>query len=823
MRIFRIALILTLFAGISSAFAQMTDDQIVEYVKKAVATGKTEQQIGRELLSRGVRLNQLQQLKARLMNESGTSAETAGSSDPESRLRNNGSDALTDAVVGITPVDGGGVVVTTPIVDNSALALDFDPMMLDDFIPIYGHHIFTTPALSFEPNENIPTPENYKLGPGDEIYIDIWGSNETSLRYTISPEGDILVSQIGPVYLSGLTIKEAGERIRNLFARKYEGVMGDDPSSDIRVSLGKLRTILVNIMGEVVTPGTYRLSGFASLFHALYNAGGITQIGSLRNIKVVRNGKTIASVDVYKYIFDGKQSVDIRLQEDDVIIVPSYSILVGVDGEMKRPMYYELTEGETLADLIKYSGGFTGNAYSDELQIIRSNGRMNTMLTVPAEEYASTHLEDGDKVSAGAVLSRFDNRVEINGSVYREGAYELSDRISTIRRLVTVAGGVKDDAFLTRALLTRKKDDFTFETIQVNLEGIMNGTVSDIALMPDDVLFVPSAHSLKEIGDFTINGLVANPGNYEFIENTTLEDLILKAGGLLDGASMVKIEVARRRKDPKSTTESSDLVETFLFDMKDGYVIEGNAFYLEPFDVVHVRQSPAYQPQRNVTVEGEVLFAGTYSLTRKNERLSDLVARAGGVTADAYAHGARLVRVMNSDEIAVRDATLQMAERSVGKDSVAVASLNLLDTYTVGIELDKALENPGSDYDMVLREGDRLIIPENISTVRINGAVMYPNTVLYQKDKKFKYYISQAGGFGSRAKKSKAYVIYMNGTIARISKSSGASKLEPGCEIIIPSKAERQGMKLAEILSISSTAVSMGMMAASMASIMRRW
>lgn len=824
-----------LFAGIGRVSAQMSDDQILDYVKRATAAGRSEQQIGRELLSRGVRINQLQQIKARLQSEGGSSMAASQGITSESRLRNSGAPAAETAVSGIAASSNAGVMMPVqmvpmqmPIFADSVSMLQynpqFDPILLDDIKPIYGHQLFNNPSLTFEPNENISTPENYKLGPGDEIYVDIWGSNETSLRYTISPEGDIMVSQIGPVYLTGLTIKEAGDRIRNIFARKYEGVSGDDPSSDIRVSLGKIRTIRVNIMGEVATPGTYRLSGFASLFHALYSAGGITPIGSLRNIQVVRSGKTVATVDVYKYLFEGKQSVDIRLQEDDVVIVPAYSILVGAEGQLKRPMYYELMPNETLADLVKYAGGFTGSAYADELQIVRSNGRMNTMLTVPNSDFASAHLVDGDVVTAGSILGRFDNRVEVNGAVYREGAYELSDKISTVRRLINAADGVKDDAFLSRALLTRKKDDYTFETIQVNLEGILNGTSADIALMPDDVLYVQSKHDVIEIGDLTINGMVSNPGKYDFAENTTIEDLILKAGGLLDGASMVKIEVARRKKDPKSMAESNSLVDTYLFDMKDGYIVDGSKeFYLEPFDVVHVRRSPAYQPQRNVTVDGEVLFAGSYSLRQKNERLSDLVFRAGGVTSDAYVRGARLIRMMNEDEKAIRDATLQMAERSKGQDSVSVASLNISDIYTVGIELDKALERPGSDYDMVLREGDRLVIPEKVSTVRVNGAVMYPNTVLYQKGKNVKYYISQGGGYQSRARRSKAYIIYMNGTVAKVRAGKGASQLEPGCEIIVPSKGERKGNALANILSITSATTSLGLMAASLATLANRF
>ena len=818
MRIFWFSLIAVVFAGIGTVRAQMTDDQIIEYVNRGIAAGKNEQQIGRELLSRGVRVGQLQQLKSRLMNDAGRGGALPQTTDPASRLRTDeGSDTHTGAAASMAAA--APAIVEDPM--NTAVESVAE---LGGVKEIYGHRIFNSPALSFEPNENIPTPDSYKLGPGDEVIVDIWGSNETSLRYTISPEGDVMMSQIGPVYLAGLTVREAENKIRKVLERKYEGVMGDEPSSDIRVSLGKLRTMRVNIMGEVATPGTYRVSGFATLFHALYNAGGITPIGSLRDIKVVRNGKTIASVDVYEYLFEGKSTVDIRLQEDDVIIVPPYKILAEVSGEMKRPMYYELKPDETVADLVGYAGGFTGGAYTAELQIVRGTGRQHTMLTVPESNYASTKLENGDVVRAGSILGRFDNRVEIDGAVYRAGAYELGDRVWTVGGLVAAADGVRDDAFLTRALLTRKRDDYTLETIAVDLDGILKGRVADISLRPDDVLYVPSAYSLAEHGELIIGGMVANPGSYIFAENTTLEDLVLRAGGLLDGASEVRIEVSRRRKDPSSTTETRSLVETFLLDMKDGYVVDGKEkFMLEPFDVVNVRRSPAYQIQRNVRVEGEVLFAGDYSLSHKNERLSDLVSRAGGITMDAYARGARLIRTMNDDEKATRDAMVRMAERNGGRDSVAMSLLNLSDVYTVGIELDKALENPGSDYDMVLREGDRLVIPENVSTVSIDGAVMYPNTVLYQGGRKLKYYISNAGGYGGRAKRSRVYIIYMNGTVAKVKRCKSASMIEPGCEIVVPSKPERNGVKLSEVLSISTTAVSMGLMATSIANLARRW
>lgn len=816
MRTLKIALIMILFAGIGRAAAQMTDEQIVSYVQSARAAGHSDREISRELMVRGVRVAQLQQLRSRLES---ADTESPAVQVPElllpsaSRVRESGAPDYSSVEAFAAGVAYGESLISP----SEAIAA------AGGFRSIYGHQIFNSPALSFEPNNNLPTPDNYRLGPGDEVIVDMWGVNEVEMRYTISPEGDIMVSQIGPVYLSGLTVAEAGRKMRQVLARRYEGVSGDAPVSDVRVSLGQMRSISVNVMGEVATPGTFRMSGFATLFHAIYNAGGITSIGSLRNIKVIRGGKTVAVVDLYEYLFEGRQSVDIRLQEDDVIIVPAYDILVSVEGEFKRPVSYELKSGETLADVVKYAGGFTGDAYSEELNVVRTTGREHTMLTVAASAYGSTELEDGDVITAGAVLSRFDNRVQINGAVYRAGAYELSDRVSTVRRLVEAANGVKDDAFLTRALLTRKKTDYTSETIPLDLAGILSGTVADVALMPEDVLYVPAMENVEHRGNFTIRGLVANPGEYSYAENTSVEDLVLRAGGLLDGAATVKVEVARRRKDAAGLTESADMVETILVDLNNGYDVGGRSkFVLEPFDVVSVRRSPAYQPQRNVTVDGEVLFAGSYSLTRKNERLSDLVARAGGVTADAYTHGARLLRHMNDDERAMRASMVRIASRSVGRDSVSVASLDLDDVYTVGIELDKALANPGSDFDLILREGDRLIVPEMVSTVRVNGAVMYPNTVLYSKGRKLRYYIMQAGGYSSRAKRNKAFIVYMNGSVSKVRIGGGASMLEPGCEIIVPSRGERRVLQLAEAMAVSTSAAALGTMGASIANAFRR-
>lgn len=781
-----------------TAQAQMSDQQVVDYVKNGISAGKDKNQIGRELVVRGVTQSQLERLKVQYEEgktvDAGTAGVTVGSRQRKS------------------PVDGAVLEVVDSLSAAPTAVAGRNPSR-----PVFGRNVFNRTNLTFEPNENVATPEHYKLGPGDEVIIDIWGANEANIRQQISPEGNILVSQIGPLYLNGLTIREANEKVREVFARKYAGVAGDDPESQVRITLGQIRTIQINVMGEVAVPGTYRLSSFATVFHALYRAGGVTDIGSLRNIQIMRGGKLLAGLDVYGYILGGKTTDDIRLQEGDVIVVPPYEALVSVEGKVKRPMYYEMKKGETLGTLIDYAGGFTGDAYSKEVRLVRRTGREYCLFNVGSPDYAGFKLDDGDSISVGTILNRFANRVEVRGAVYREGMYELGEDMNTVRQLIDRADGLKGDAFLARALLYREHEDLSIETVAFDLKGVINGTVPDMSLRRNDVLEIASVRDLEEKGAFRIEGLVSRPGVYPFADNTTLEDLIIQAGGLLDGASTVRVDVARRLKDPKSLEPSSTLSKVFSFAVKDGFVIEGTpGFVLQPYDMVEVRKSPAYQVQRRVSIDGEVVFAGGYTLIRKNERISDLVKRAGGVTDDAYVRGGRLIREMNDEERAVRDEVVQLARRNGGTDSLAVEKLQMNDRYTVGIELDKALANPGSDYDMVLREGDRLVVPEYVSTVKISGEIMKPNTVLFIRGEKLKYYISQAGGYGSRAKKGKAYIIYMNGTMSRV-KGPGKARIEPGCEIVIPGKRARKGISLAEIMGLTTSAASVGTMAASIA------
>lgn len=799
------ALLLFLLAGSVPARAQMSDEAVVNYALTAKQAGKSDQQIGKELLAKGVTAEQAERLKKKYEASQGSETAVADQSIAGQRRERQQSSQETLTA-------GSMDVVSSTVSDPTEGATN--PRT------VFGRNIFRGSALTFEPNENQATPENYRLGPGDEIIIDIWGENERSLREEISPEGNIMIEQVGPVYLNGLTIREANEKLRSVFSQIYAGVSGEEPSSDVRVTLGRLRTIQVNVLGEVATPGTYRLSSFATVFHALYRAGGVTPIGGLRDIRIMRGDHEVARVDVYDLLMKGKQNDDIRLEEGDVIIVPPYELLVEISGNVKRPMHYEMKSGESLGKLMEYAGGFTGDAYRDEVRVIRESGREYQIYNVREPNYASWNLEDGDAVTVGSVLDRFANRVEVRGAVYREGMYELGDEVHTVRGLIERAEGLKGDAFPGRALLLREREDLTLEMVAVDLAGVMSGAAPDIELQRNDVLVIPSIHELEERGALTISGEVARPGTYPYAENMTIEDLVVQAGGLLDGASTARIDISRRIKDPKSLTPSSELGKIYSFSLKDGLIVDGEpGFTLMPYDIVEVRRSPAYRPQERVTLDGEVVFSGGYTLIKKNERLSDLVKRAGGLTSDAYAHGARLIRRMNDEERAVRETTLRMAlQNQESGDSLAVNKLQLSSYYTVGIELDKALAEPGSDYDMVLREGDRLVIPQYVSTVSISGEVMYPNTVLYLQGKNLKYYVGQAGGYGLRAKKSRAYVIYMNGTVTRV-RSLRKARIEPGCQIIIPSKRERKGMNLPAIMSLATSAASIGTMAASIANL----
>ena len=803
-------LVFSFLLTVGEVWAQsMSDDQVVEYVKSATEAGKSQKQIMTELAARGVTRAQAERIKKRYEEEQMSQQSMGATAKNKQRLRPEAPEEL---------VEGEMDIIAAEMSDPAEQSTDEAAQL------VYGRNIFNTKDLTFAPSQNIPTPVNYQLAAGDEVIIDVWGNNQATYRETISPDGSINIPNLGPIYLNGLTVKEAEKYLKKELNKIHSGIEGENPTSEMKLSLGQIRTIQVNIMGEVAVPGTYNISSFSNIFHALYRAGGIGKLGSLRSIQLMRNGKKIADVDVYDFILKGKTMDAIRLQEGDVIIVPTYDMLVNVQGNVKRPMFYEMKNGETVKTLIEYAGNFTSDAYTKNLRITRQNGKEYQVYTIDDIDYSVFKLMDGDVLNISAMLDRFENKLEIKGAVYRPGIYQYSGQLNTVKQLVEKAEGVMGDAFLGRAVLHREREDLTKEVIQVDLKNILNGTKPDIALKRNDQLYIPSIHDLQDVGTLTIFGEVARPGSFPFAENMTLEDLIIQAGGLLESASTVKVDVSRRIKDSKSTEMSATIGEMYTFALKDGFVVDGEAgFVLKPYDQVYVRRSPGYQPQVNVSVTGEILYDGTYALTNKNERLSDLVQKAGGVTPYAYVKGAKLMRKANAEEIARMKDVLEMMQREMGNASMDSLKLEAATTtYSVGIDLEAALKNPGSDADIVLREGDQLILPELVNTVKINGAVMFPNTVAYNKKMTVKDYISQAGGFANGARKTKAFIIYMNGQVAKVN-GAGRGMVEPGCEIIVPIKDKTKAEKwnLQSILGIASSLGSLGLTAASVANILK--
>ena len=799
--LFRTLFISLMLGGFSPLMAQsMSDSQVLEYVKDGIKQGKEQKQLASELARKGVTKEQATRVKQLYEQQNNVNASNATGTDVnESRLREE-------------------------MKENTSDMLEDHPSTqdLERSNQVFGRNIFNTRNLTFEPSVNIATPLNYRLGPGDEVIIDIWGASQNTIRQQISPDGTINIQKIGPVNLNGLTISEANDYLKKTLNKIYNGLNNtNDPTSDIRLTLGSIRTIQINVMGEVVQPGTYSLSSFATVFHALYRAGGVSDIGSLRNVQLVRNGKNIATIDVYQFIMKGNIQDDIRLQEGDVVIVPAYDVLVKIDGKVKRPMRFEMKKDENLSTLISYAGGFDADAYTRSLRVVRQNGQEYEVNTVKDLDYSVYKMRNGDVVTAEAILNRFTNKLEIRGAVYRPGIYQLNGKLNTVRELVNEAQGLTGDAFLNRAVLYRQREDLTTEVIPVDIKAIMDGTSQNIILAKNDILYIPSIHDLEDRGDVVIHGEVAKPDSYPYADNMTLEDLIIQAGGLREAASVVRVDVSRRIRNPHSTMDNDTIGRTYTFSLKEGFVVDGTpGFVLQPYDEVYVRRSPGYQAQQNVVVEGEILFEGSYAMTSREERLSDLIRKAGGSTKNAYLRGAKLTRVATEGEKKRMGDVIRLMSRQLGEAMMDSLDIHVEDHFTVGIDLEKALANPGSTADIVLREGDVVFIPKSTNTVKINGAVMVPNTVSYIAGKNIDYYLNQAGGYSDNAKKSKKFIVYMNGQVTKV-KGSGKKQIEPGCEIIVPSRSKKR-TNVGEILGYATSFSSLGMMIASIANLIKK-
>ena len=824
----------------------MSDNQLVQYILQEKEKGTEQQVIIRNVLQRGVTTEQLRRVRRKIEAEQkqlGAVDLTGKTQGQKSRLRTQRDIESDDRQ------KKQGFMIRSQRetedwrymnreqrmaeIENESGYFDLDSLdYYSSQIPkdqqVFGRNIFNQKNLSFEPNMNMATPANYRLGAGDAVIIDVWGASQETFNETISPDGTVTIEGVGPIKLAGLSVSEATNRLRSRLGQYYS-------DCSVSLSVGETRSIIVQVMGEVVMPGSYTLSSLSSAFNALYAAGGISDVGTLRDIKVYRSGRQIATIDVYDYLIHGNSRGDVRLQDNDVIIVGPYDCLVEVRGKVKRPMFYEMKSNESVQRLLEYCGGFSGDAFTKSVRLIRKKGDEYSIHNIEEFDMNGFSLADGDSLFVDSVIPRFRNMVEVRGAVMHPGMFQMDGSIQTVRDLLKAAGGLREDAFTERAVMHREKEDLTLENVAVDIKGIVDGNSTDVALRKNDVLFIPSRVEMNGERTLRINGEVNFPGYYEYADNTTVKDLILQAGGLTRAASTAKIDVFRRNYVPDSDQTSMKLAEIFTFNLANGFIIEDTAFVLQPYDEVQVRKSPNYAEQQNVRISGAVNFEGEYAMTSREFRISDLVKVAGGLSKVGYAKGARLIRLMTQEEREQRESALRASQIALYEqaldsdknfdmaraDTLLDMKMNLGNFYNVAINLDEAIANPGSVHDIVLRANDQLVVPQLSNTVKISGEVMYPISVGYKKGASLGYYINQAGGYGNRAGKRQTYAIYMNGSVDKLGRRASGKHIEPGTEIVVPTKKKKEGMTTAEITVLGTSAASLTTMVVALINLLK--
>lgn len=811
-------LAIALFVGLMAmAQTSMTDDQVLKYLATESKKGTSEQKMAADLIKKGVTPTQLQRVrkKAEQMKAAADSQKTTKNGTKKQRKGNNDDENIFMDTAE-NRAEELGMNKSEEDVDASD-ATEVTGVTEAEQRLVFGRNIFNSKNLTFQPASNIATPANYVIGTGDMVTINIWGASQESIETEVTSDGYVVVEGIGPIKLAGLSVANANKVLAGKLGQHYN-------DCDIQLSLTEARSIQVQVMGEVVNPGTYTLSSLSTAFNALYTAGGISKIGTLREIKVYRDGKLISTIDVYDYILNGNSRGDVRLEDNDIIIVGAYDCLVQIKGNVKRPMWYEMKRSETVGDLIKYAGSFSGNAYTKKVRVTRKAGDQYSIHTVDEFQMGAFALADEDKVDVDSIRARFSNRVEVRGAAKHAGLYELGKDINSVRTLLLAAEGLSEDAYEGRAIMHRENPDLTLRMIGVDIHGILAGTASDIPLKNNDVLFIPSKTDMLGERIIDVKGEVAYPGQYPYADNTTIQDIILQTGGITEAGSLARVDVFRRVRDNESATPGTNSSLSFRFSLDANFSIhQDTTFYLQPYDIVVVRKSPSYEEQKNVMAEGEVNFEGQYSLTHKNYRLSELIEACGGLTGMAYARGAKLTRLMTQEEIEQRDqanmkAQIQLYEDGLreGKDlnmqiadSLLSLKTNTTNTFSVAIDLEKAMSNPGSNDDIMLREGDLLHVPQYSNIIKISGEVMHPVSMSYEKGRNLAYYISHAGGYNSNASKRKVYGINANGSIVKLS-SNSVRDIQPGMEIVVPQKNNKRKLSTTEIIGIGSGVAALG-------------
>ena len=773
---------------------ELSDAQIQAYLRQAEASGLSESEMEQMALQRGMPAEEIAKLRKRIEKIQGGQSMMVGESNTP----------LNRPVISRS-VSDSAVLTEKAVTDSLA-----DSRTSPDSLKIYGSSLFTGQSTQFEPNLRLATPSNYIVGPDDELLIDIYGKSEAFHKLTVTPEGNIVVPYVGVVSVNGLTMEEATTRIKERMTTVYPAIKTGE--TRILVSLGNVRTIKIVITGEVEAPGTYSLPSVASVLNALYLSGGPTKQGSFRDIRLMRDGKEVATFDIYDVLLNGAFERNMGLRDQDVLMIPPYQNRVELRGEVKRPAIFELKTGETFEDLLRYAGGFTEQAYRERIKVTRNTATERRIEDLLASQMKNYEPLSGDQYEVGKILNRYANRVKIDGSVFRPGIYELSSGL-TLSMLIKKAEGVKEDAFLNRGYILRLQDDLQTEQIAFDVAAILAGTAKDIELKREDVVHISSIFDLKEEFSLRIDGEVRNPGVFAYAEGMTLEDLVMKAGGFRESALTKRIEVSRRVKNMDAMSISAQTAEIFQVDINRTFDDQTN-FKLMPFDIVVVRTESGYETQKTVQIEGEVLYPGRYTITKKNERISDLIKRAGGFTPFAYLDGASLKRTGKK----MRGMTETERERSERESKQQDEYDRLLALHYlqqdadhvnlgqegryfnndfVGINLERILHKPGAQGDLILEDGDVIRVPKELQTVKVSGEVLAPSTAVYAPDKGFKQYINQAGGFSQRALRKNSYIIYANGAVKSTNRFlffNNYPPIKPGAEIFVPQAPERLRM-----------------------------
>jgi protein involved in polysaccharide export with SLBB domain len=816
----------------------LSDAQVEQFIKRAEASGMNEQQLIAMARERGMPLSEITKLQARIKG-----------------LQNKGIDEATF----------GGADTGREGITEEATVVERGPDLTEQQSKIFGFSLFRNNKLTFTPNLNVPTPLNYMLGAGDQLLIDVYGASQQRYDLRINNEGLVFIPNIGPVNLGGLSVEAATSRLKSTLSNIFSGLSGASPNTFLQFRLGNIRSIQVAMVGEVFAPGTYTLSSFSTVFNALYASGGVTENGSMRAIKVYRNNRLVATVDVYDFLINADQSKNIRLQDNDVIMVSPVEKRVEIQGPLRRPGLFEIVQDESLQDLINFAGGFTSLAYPSRAIVYRTTDKELKIENIEGIDFSTFRPRQGDNFIFGEILTRYENRVQITGALMRPGTFAVTEGMK-INDLIKKAEGLREDAFLNRATLYRTKPDFSLEIVAVNIGAIVRGEEQDIVLQREDVLNIPSIYDLQEEYYVKISGEINNPGSFAFGENMRVSDLVLKAGGFTEAAMATQIEVVRRVRDDVSGKLAEIIQVSIDKDLKMS--TGGSDLQLMPFDHVLIRRSPGYQREKMVRVEGEVYYPGEYALASANERISDLLKRSGGINQFAYVKGATLIRrnefyatpsenaitavnlagvkanasqdkkndteaekillsridsKINQKSVVKDEATETVKADGFKKETIVNVAMKeglgnqavLRSEEMVGINLQEILLNPGGKNDLILQEGDVLSIPKELQTVRMRGELLFPTTTRFEQGAGFKQYISRAGGFTDRSRKSKSYVVYANGNVNRTKKFlffSFFPRVEPGAEIVVPQKPERESIGAQGWIGIGTSLATLGLL-----------